>query len=398
MFSVDIRGEEVERRVAQSYARCSRHASQFFAVLVGELAKPVNLVDLAVKVETAIRIEDTGLLVGEDRLVLLLEGHRHSSDPLRVAQRLLSEFPGLVLRIGIAGNVSYYGSATAMYEAAWRALESASPEQPVRHAHAQLRRDAEYRLQFEDELTAAVREGRLEPYFQPIVDLANGQIRGFEALVRWKHPTEGLLLPENFLSIAKDCGLLSDLDRYILKQSLTQLEIWQGQVDYPIRVNVNLCSDHFLNEGGVEELSSIVAQHQDVVSMLRLDISEDVLRYERGLAALYTLQGLKIGFHLDDFMVSPDSFRCLHSFPFDSLKVDRTLIAEMEEEVNAELISAVLRIAQRMKIRTTAEGLVTHAQLEELRQLGCNEAQGFLFSPAIDAQAALEFLKVGPRW
>lgn len=398
MFSVDPHGEEVHRRVAQSYARCSRHPSQFFAVMVGELARPVDLADLAVKAESAIRIEDSAVLVGEDRLVLLLEGHRHSSDPLRVAQRLLAEFPGLVLRLGIAGNVTYYSSAGEMYEAAQRAMESAGPELPIRHAHAQLRRDAEYRLQFEDELTAAVRQGRLEPYFQPIVDLANGQIRGFEALVRWHHPTEGLLLPENFLSIAADCGLLPDLDRYILEQSLRQLELWTGEVDYPIRVNVNLCSDHFLNEGGVRELSEIVQRHQNVIGQLRMDISEDVLRYERGLAALYALQGLKIGFHLDDFMVSPDSFRCLHSFPFDSLKVDRTLIAEMEEEVNAELIAAVLRIAQRMKIRTTAEGLVTHAQLEELRQLGCNEAQGFLFSPAIDAEAALDFLKVGPRW
>jgi EAL domain-containing protein (putative c-di-GMP-specific phosphodiesterase class I) len=398
MFSIDARGEEVERRVAQSFARCSRHPAQFFAVMVGELSLPFNLTELGAKVEGAIRIEDTALLVGESKLVLLLEGHRHSSDPLRVAHRLFSELPGLVRRIGIAGNVGYYDSALEMYGAAERALEAATAEQPIRHGHAQLRRDAEYRLQFEDELISAVREGRLEPYFQPIVDLGNGQIRGFEALVRWKHPTEGLLLPENFLGIAKDCGLLPDLDRFILRKSLQQLELWSDQVDYPIRVNVNLCSDHFLNEGGVRELATIVGEHQSVIGQLRMDISEDVLRYERGLAALYTLQGLKIGFHLDDFIVSPESFRCLHSFPFDSLKVDRTLIAEMEEEVNAELIAAVLRIAQRMKIRTTAEGLVTHAQLEELRQLGCNEAQGFLFSPAIDAQAALEFLKVGPRW
>lgn len=398
MFSLDSQGQEVGRRVAQSFARCSRHSNQFFAVMVAELSRPGSVEELASKVESAIRIEDTALLVGESQLVLLLEGHRHSSDPLRVAHRLFQDHPGLVIRIGIAGNVSYYQNAEEMFEAARRACDLASPQQPIRHAHAQLRRDAEYRLQFEDELTAAVREGRLEPYFQPIVDLGNGQIRGFEALVRWVHPTEGLLLPENFLSIARDCGLLPDLDRYILNQSLQQLELWQGAVDYPIRVNVNLCSDHFLNEGGVRELSAIVEAHRDVMGQLRLDISEDVLRYERGLAALYTLQGLKIGFHLDDFMVSPDSFRCLHSFPFDSLKVDRTLIAEMEEEVNAELITAVLRIAQRMKIRTTAEGLVTHAQLEELRQLGCNEAQGFLFSPAIDAAAALEFLKVGPRW
>lgn len=366
--------------------------------MVGELTLPFELAALAEKVESAIRIEDSALLVGEKLLVLLLEGHRHSSDPLRVAHRMLDEHPGMVRRLGIAGNVAYYGSAAEMYQAAQRALESATPTQPVRHAHAQLRRDAEYRLQFEDELTAAVREGRLEPYFQPIVDLTNGQIRGFEALVRWQHPSEGMLLPESFLSIARDCGLLPQLDRFILEQSLRQLELWQGEVDYPIRVNVNLCSDHFLKDGGVAELTRIMEQHRELMGQLRIDISEDVLRYERGVAALYALQGLKIGFHLDDFMVSPDSFRCLHTFPFDSLKVDRTLLAEMEDEVNAELIAAVLRIAQRMKIRTTAEGLVTHAQLEELRGLGCDEAQGFLFSPAIDAKSALEFLKSGPRW
>lgn len=398
MFSVDVQGTEVGRRVVQSFARCSRHPSQFFAVMVAELASPCAVDELAVKVEASIRVEDTALLVGADRLVLLLEGHRHASDPLRVAQRLLVELPSMVERIGIAGNVSYYSTPHEMYETAQRAMEAAGPEQRIRHAHAQLRRDAEYRLQFEDELTQAVEHGLLEPYFQPIVDLANGQIRGFEALVRWEHPSEGLLLPENFLEVAKDCGVLPELDRFILKESLRQLELWQKEVEYPIRVNVNLCSDHFLAQGGVCELASIVREHQSVSGMLRVDISEDVLRYERGVAALYALQGLKVGFHLDDFMVSPDSFRCLHSFPFDSLKVDRTLIAEMEEEVNAELIAALLRIAQRMKIRTIAEGLVTHAQLEELRQLGCNEAQGFLFSPAIDAASALEFLKSGPRW
>lgn len=398
MFSVDHNGEEVRRRVAQSFARCSRHNGQFFAVMVVDLSGPVDKDELGPQVEKAIRIEDSALLVSPRRLVLLLEGHRHSSDPLRVCQRLFVDMPTLVERVGIAGGVPYYASGDEMYDGAVRAVEVATSDQPIRHAHAQSRRDAEYRLQFEDELSAAVHDDRLEPHFQPIIDLANGQIRGFEALVRWHHPTEGLLLPEDFLGIARDCGLLTELDRFILERSLVQLELWQREVDYPLRVNVNLCSDHFLLEGGVARLSEIVSRHPAVSSMLRVDISEEVLRHERGLAALYTLQGLRIGFHLDDFGVSPESFRCLHSFPFDSLKVDRTLIAEMEEEVNAELITAVLRIAQRMKIRTTAEGLVTHAQLEELRQLGCNEAQGFLFSPAVDAAAALEFLKVGPRW
>lgn len=395
MFWTDLSASRIPALVAQSYARALWPKEQLFCLVLVELEESFDHLRVAQVLEAALRAEDTALWKDPRCLLLLLEGYRYSSDSLRLARRLQRELP--VARIGIAGGTEY-GSGLEMLDAAQQALDSAGPDRQIRYANAELRREAEYRLKFEDELTQAVHSGDLTPYYQPIIDLPTGYIRGFEALVRWQHPTAGLLLPDSFLGVARELELLAELDRFILEEALQQLQIWAGSATRPLRVNVNLSPHHFLTEGAVEELIAILDRYRDVVKMLRVDISEEVLRHERGLASLYALQGLKVGFHLDDFGVSFESFRCLTAFPFDSLKVDRTLIAEMEEEVNAELIIAVLRIAQRMKIRTTAEGLVTHAQLEELRQLGCDEAQGFLFSPAISATAATDFLKVGPRW
>lgn len=396
MFCSHVTEEDVLRRAAQSFARSKRHRHQFFAIV--SLKLECNAAHLAQSIESAIRIEDTAIQVGDKSIILLLEGHRHVSDPLRVVRRLLELLPGTLSRAGIAGGLAHHPNAQHMLEQSHLALKLTTADQPIVFANVALQQEAEFRLNFENDLTTAVHQGRLEPYFQPIITLDNGTVCGFEALVRWQHPTEGLLFPEDFLGIAKDCGLLADLDRFILKASLQQLHHWQALTPQELRVNVNLCPDHFLKEEGLQALTSLMAEHRTSADLLRIDISEEILRHEQGIQALYTLHGLQVGFHLDDFGVSPESFRCLHSFPFDSLKIDRTLIAEMEDEVNAELIAALLRIAHRMNIRTTAEGLVTHAQLEELRQLGCHEAQGFLISPAIDAASTLSFLATNPHW
>ena len=131
---------------------------------------------------------------------------------------------------------------------------------------------------------------------------------------------------------------------------------------------------------------------------MRIDVSEQVLFEKDGIESLKTLDMLDIGFNLDDFGVDSESFHCLGSFAFNSLKIDRALIQQMEDEVNAELIVAVLRIAKRMGMKTIAEGVVTHAQLEELRNLGCTEAQGFLFSEAVSVEEAGELINTEYRW
>ena len=386
----------VQRWIAQWLARSKRQSGQAFALIFLRMTEP----DTTRAMETILpilRVEDTAVAVEPGNLAVLVADLRHLSDPLRIVQRLQQALLEELVGAGVALSVSGPESAQAMWTQAQQAVDSAASGSCV-YWDTPRQREAEERLALESSLRKALQEGLIKPHYQPIVELKSGQITGFEALARWHHPEQGCLLPKSFLSVASDCGLLSELDLSILDQSLEQLARWSQQAEQPIRLSVNLCSDHFLLPGGVQRLRPILDAHRAVINHLRVDISEQVLFEQAGVDALKELRDLKVGFHLDDFGVGPESFHCLASFPFHSLKIDRSLIAEMEEEVNAELIAALLRIAGRMKMRTLAEGLVTHAQLEELRLLGCHEAQGFLFSPAVTAEEALQLLQEGQCW
>lgn len=381
----------------QWVARSKRHAEQRFGLIVFRLSPVAKPEEVLEALKPMVRLEDTTLMLSDNSIGVLATDLRHMSDPLRVGRRILATRSREIERVGIALSSPDFEGAEQMLVEAELATGRAAPQDCL-YSDPKAHEEAEDRLEFEEALRRSLRDGGLRAHYQPIVDLSNGQITGFEALVRWKHPVRGWLLPEDFLDVADSCGILAELDKFVLSRSLEQLERWAQEVHRPIRVSVNLCFEHFLKPGGVDALLPILDAHKKVLSSLRIDISEEVLLKDEGLAALQQLHHLKVGFHLDDFGVGPESFHCLGSFPFNSLKVDRTLIAEMEEEVNAELITAVLRIAQRMKMRTIAEGVVTHAQLEELRNLGCNEAQGFLFSPAVDAPTALELLTQDVNW
>ncbi len=389
--------EAYRELIEQSLSRCRRHSGTLFAVVRVDCFRSAAAESLQASVRTHIRREDSLFFEPPSSFVLVLADLKHLSDPLRICQRLWQRFPEELLRFGIAISLSGYESASEMIRASVEGCTKASPAARFQHAEPEMGEQASARLALEKELAGAFRAGQLKTYFQPIVDLAQGSLRGFEALVRWEHPQRGLLLSREFLEVAEGCGLLMEIDRFVLDGSLRQLAAWH-RAGHPVRVNVNLNPRHFLEEKGMEDLRPVLEAHRRSIQHLRVDIGETVLFEESGIQALHELKGLQIGFHLDDFEVGPNSFHWLTSFPFDCLKIDRSLIAEMEEEVNAELITAVLRIAKRLKTRTAAEGIITHAQLEELRGLGADEAQGFLFSPTVPAEEAFRLLTQGLRW
>lgn len=375
--------------VERARSRSRRHAGQRFAVLCARAPEqgPESLLEA---VRRQVRQEDVVAWLEDGQLGILVGDLVHPSDPLRVGQRV----QGLgASGVGIASSDTAYASSQAMLSAALEAADGAA-----RLADPELHRQSSEHLIFEGELREAISHGGLQVFYQPIINLASGRIRGFEALVRWQHPTRGLLVPQDFLELTRRCGLLRAMDRLVLAASLQQLREWTSTFEANLQVSVNLSPDHFTEENGLAELQPLLEEYREVLDRLRCDIGEQVLLDEQAVANLHRLHDLKVGFHIDDFGVSPESFHCLGSFPFDCLKVDRTLIAEMEEEVNAELIGAVLRIAARMKMRTIAEGVVTHAQLEELRMLGCAEAQGYFFAPALEPAAATRLLREDPTW
>lgn len=387
------------KRLRQTLARSKRHRQIKCAFLLLSLNDSSDVDGIVEVLESLTRCEDTVLSLPESRVGVILEDLTHISDPLRVANRLRESRNEEIQSVAVVTGLETFECAEEILGTAKKTLHKAAQEQlPTLYADPDSGTEARDRLQMEAELVVALDSDQLITYYQPIFNLTRGTLTGFEALVRWDHPQRGLMLPGEFLSIAEQRGHLLRIDEIVLKRALTQIPIWNADSGRPIYVSANLASDHFLKADNLTALLETLNAHQDSLNLLRIDVSEQVLFDQSGIDSLNTLDMLRIGFNLDDFGVDSESFHCLGSFPFNSLKVDRTLICQMEDEVNAELIVAVLRIAKRMGMKTIAEGVVTHAQLEELRNLGCTEAQGFLFSEAVDVEKAGEMINDEYRW
>ncbi len=386
-------------RLKQSISRARRHKQRQSTFLLLEFHPGEEASELHERLSTLVRCEDSLFVHDSSHLALIAEDLSHVSDPMRISSRLMQAAGESGRAAAIVTGLGAFHSPEAVVREAEETLKKAV-ENGLEALYSNLEAGAESsaRLQLERELELDVGAAKLATYYQPIYNLAKGTLAGFEALVRWDHPQRGVLLPGEFLEIAELKGFLLKIDEIVLQQALSQIPIWNKDSEYPIYVSANLASAHFLNADNLKTLIATLNSHPDSLNYLRIDVSEQVLFEKRGIESLETLDMLRIGFNLDDFGVDSESFHCLGSFPFNSLKIDRTLIGQMEDEVNAELIVAVLRIAKRMGMKTIAEGVVTHAQLEELRNLGCTEAQGFLFSEAVTVSKASELINTEYRW
>ncbi|HIB65516.1 MAG TPA: GGDEF domain-containing protein [Phycisphaerales bacterium] len=385
-------------RLRQAQARARRHKQIRVAFLMVGLKNKVKSKQILPNFQPLIRCEDTLSEMEKNVVGVILEDFTHLSDPLRVAQRLRETNPDAVAGIGVVTSPQDYENAEELIKACREAMTRAGDSGEICYADEEAGSESYARLKLEADLDNALKNRELTTYYQPIFNLKHGTLTGFEALVRWNHPERGLLLPGAFLDIAEAQGQLLKIDEFVLQQALTQIPIWNAQCERSIYVCANLASDHFLKEDHLTHLIKTLNTHPYSLNLLRIDVSEQVLFEKDGIESLKTLDMLDIGFNLDDFGVDSESFHCLGSFAFNSLKIDRALIQQMEDEVNAELIVAVLRIAKRMGMKTIAEGVVTHAQLEELRNLGCTEAQGFLFSEAVSVEEAGELINTEYRW
>lgn len=386
-----------KHRLQQLMARGKRDSSQNSALIIFELNPDSELDPILEELLHITRCEDTVAILSSNHLGVIISEFSHPSDPLRIVKRFQKSCENLSKSIVLTG-LENFESSDALLEKGFHSLSQIPDLEFSRFENSEEEILASDRLKLEQELESAVLEDKLQVYYQPIYNLAQGVLTGFEALVRWEHPQRGLLLPGDFLGIAKLKGLLLKIDEFVLKQTLSQIPHWNENNEKPVYVSVNLTSAHFLLGSNLEKLLVTLKAHPEYLKFLRIDISEEVLLEEKGLESLKIIDKLNIGLNLDDFGIDSDSLHYLSSFPFNSLKIDRALIGQMENEINAELIVAVLRIAKRMGMKTIAEGVITHAQLEELRGLGCSEAQGFLFSKAVTASEASELLQVESRW
>ncbi|MGB7190662.1 MAG: GGDEF and EAL domain-containing protein [Acidobacteriaceae bacterium] len=295
---------------------------------------------------------------------------------------------------------------------------------------AGMRERALEQMQMEADLEAAIREqglpeprgaqccereaggrgGQLVLYYQPEIDLATRRIIGFEALMRWRHPGRGLVMPDEFIPLAEETGLIVPLGDWGLAEACRQVMEWrdlmreqvsrQASDQVPkqgpdLRVSVNLSAKQFGRPGLVGRVAEILARAAIPASHLRLEVTESSLMSHADTAkdTMEGLQKLGVGLHMDDFGTGYSSLNHLHRYPFDTLKIDRSFIQEMAaEKSSTEIVRTILGLAQSLRMEVVAEGIETEEQVSQLQSLGCRLGQGYYFARPMAPEAVSAML------
>lgn len=260
-----------------------------------------------------------------------------------------------------------------------------------------LETDGLSRLALEGDLKGALRRGELMPFYQPIVRLSNGALSGFEALVRWRHPRLGLLLPDQFLLLCEEMGLMAELGAMMMRDAAKQLSVWRKhhRAAGELTIAVNLSTGELDRPHLVADVIAIRAETDLPPGALKLEVTEgDVMRDpERAALVLRNLRAAGAALALDDFGTGFSSLSYLARLPFDTLKVDRYFVRTMaSNEGSAKIVRSVVKLGQDLSMEVVAEGVENAMMAQQLQALGCDYGQGFGYAPALSAQEAEVYL------
>ena len=248
-------------------------------------------------------------------------------------------------------------------------------------------------LSMESGLRRAIERQEFVLYYQPQVDIASGSVVGAEALIRWNHPELGLVMPGKFISIAEERGLIVPIGNWTIDEAARQAAIWQNQ-GTPIRIAVNVSAVQFRQKDFVEQLANKIQKHGIAPAQLEIELTERIIMRDAKttIEILERLHKMGVQLSIDDFGTGYSSLSYLRHFPIDKIKIDQSFV---KDENAGHIVTAVIGLARGFKLKVIAEGVETKEQLELLREQGCDEAQGFLFSPAL---AVAEFEKLIRQW
>lgn len=240
-------------------------------------------------------------------------------------------------------------------------------------------------------------------YYQPIVSLETGKLFAFEALLRWRHPQRGLILPADFIPLAEENGLITEIGTWAIREACLQLKRWQDRftLHRSLVVTVNLSSKQFLQPDLIDQVIQILQETRVDPRALKLEITESVVMENIGTSTvlLQQLRALGIELGIDDFGTGYSSLSYLHRLPISLLKIDKSFVKGMvEKREHAEIVKTILTLARSLGIRVVAEGVETLEQLVELRRLNCDAGQGFLFSKPVEAETAKAFFGFKNQW
>lgn len=373
---------------------------------------------MARRLTSVIREVDTLARLGGDEFTLIVECVRHPRDLEILAEKLLQAIRRpltlddvthrMTASIGISLNDQKGIDCQTMLRHADAAMYRAKEKGRDRFEFytSRLTEQALRRLVLENELRNALEEGRFVLHYQPRIALESGRICGAEVLVRWRHPRQGIIGPERFVEIAEHIGLIAELDRWVYRNGLTQLQRWrsQGLVSDDFRMAFNLSVRHLEQEDFLERFLALVRDCDVDPGAIELEITETRL-----LGNLQTSRNLlsrlkRLGVHLaiDDFGTGYASFAYLKRLQFDTLKIDRSFVRDLpDSEQDGAIVRAILGIGRALGLEVVAEGVESLPQRDFLRAEGCPYAQGFLFDrpqPADVLESRLRRLAARPPW
>jgi len=363
------------------------------------------LVACAKRLEKCLRPGDTLARDVGDTFLALLEDVRSPENTERVAERILADLrqPFAVAAdhaILLTANLGLAVSATGEEEAA-HLLHDA--DAALRQAQSrgrgtyqlfdrEMRQNALQRLRLEADLLHALERHELVLRYQPIVRLRDGEVFLFEALLRWHHPERGLIAPGEFLPVAVDCGALDAISAWTLDESCRQLAAWAAaDPPFGLPISLNLTAAQLSDPALAGKIREALARHGVPASHLCIEITETALARDPRVAraVIVELRELGVRIAIDDFGVGYSSLSHLHQFPVDVLKIDRTFVSDLTRKGQpAELIRSIVDLGRRLGLSVVAEGVETATQRRRLLAIGCPDAQGFFYAPALPADEA----------
>jgi diguanylate cyclase (GGDEF)-like protein len=419
-------------RLSHAVTRARRHKDFRFAVVVLDIDgfKAVNdslghgagdelLIEMARRLETCVRGEDTVARLGGDDFGILLESLADETDAGRVTERIRAALAAsVVLHADNGESAEIFPSASMGVVTS--SLAAQGPAELLQCADIALSRAkragrsrfemfdrvmqarAVTRLKAETDLHHAVERREFVVYYQPMVDLRSGRITELEALVRWQ-ARQGIVPPLEFIPLAEETGLIIPIGSYVLGQACRQLRAWHERFPRtaPLSISVNLSVREFTQQSFVSRVKETIHATGIDPRLLRLEITESIAIEDKQptLEMLAALRQLGVRIYLDDFGTGYSSLGYLHQWPLDAIKIDRTFVTRMHTEpTHLQLVRTVRALASNIGVAAVAEGVETEAQLATLREIGCEYAQGYLFSKPVPSDEMERLLSADPRW
>ncbi len=366
------------------------------------------LMQIAERLRQQVRDSDTAARLGGDEFVILLEQVESFEAVLGVARRLLEAFGRpfdldghdvtVTASIGVVDGAAGYEHADAVIRDADSAMYHAKGLGKARYSvFDQHMQDQSFkRLELERELRQAIGSDQLFTVYQPILDVHSRQIAGFEALVRWQHPQLGVVRPDHFIELAEETGLIVPLGMWVLETACRDLARLDRIAPHRrLTMNVNLSRRQLVQPDVVESIRRVLQQTDTQATRLRLEITESVIMDSRAalVPVLGELRDMGIQLAMDDFGTGHSSLSCLHQFPVNVLKIDRSFVHSLEQHHEfAAVIQAIVTLAHTLGMTVVAEGIETAEQLEVLESLSCDYLQGYLFARPLGIEEAGRFL------